>query len=409
MAKRRTEGKRAPNMASSIYKDETGRWHGRVTMGVRNDGRPDRRHVGGKTQSEVIQKVRALEKDREAGRTKRPGRAWTVEKWLRHWLENIAAESVRPKTYAGYATAVYKHLIPGLGAHRTDRLQPEHLETLYANLRRSGLKPATVHQVHRTLRAALNEAVRRGQIVKNPALVAKAPRLVEDEVEPFTVEEAQRILGVAADRRNGVRFALALALGIRQGEALGLEWRDLNVEEGTLTIRRALQRHTWRHGCDGDCGRKRGADCPNRYGGGLAVVDTKSKAGRRVVGVPQPLLQALTRHWAAQASERELAADLWEQGDWMFAQPNGKPIDPRADYEDWRSLLKDAEVRSARLHDARHTAATMLLVLQVPTRAVMDIMGWSQASMTTRYQHVPIEVLNGIASQVTSLLWRTST
>jgi integrase len=404
--KKREEGTRAPNMTASVYQGSDGRWHGRVTMGVRDDGKPDRRHVGAKTEAEVWRKVRDLEKDRDAGRVKRPGRAWTVEKWLTHWLDNIAAHNVRPKTYAGYQTAVKRHLIPGIGAHRTDRLQPEHLEKLYAAMRTKKLKPATVHQVHRTLRAAFNEAVRRGQIVKNPALVAKAPRLMEEEIEPFTVEEAQRILQAAAVRRNGVRYALALALGLRQGEALGLQWRDVDSKNGTLTIRRAIQRHTWKHGCDGTCGGKRGADCPRRHGGGLAVVDTKSRAGRRVMGVPPPLTRALIEHRRAQDKERELAADLWHEGDWVFAQPTGRPIDPRADYEDWRDLLKEAKVREARLHDARHTAATMLLVLKVPTRAVMDVMGWSQASMATRYQHVPIEVLNGIAKQVEELLWR---
>jgi hypothetical protein len=91
----------------------------------------------------------------------------------------------------------------------------------------------------------------------------------------------------------------------------------------------------------------------------------------------------------------------------MFAQPNGKPIDPRADYAEWRDLLKEAKVRPARLHDARHTAATMLLVLKVLTRAVMNVMGWSQASMAGRYQHVPVEVLTGIAGQTGGLLWES--
>ena len=106
----------------------------------------------------MLAKVRALEKDRDAGRIKRPGRAWTVEKWLRHWLDNIAAGRVRPKTYASYNTAVNR-LIDGLGAHRTDRFQPEHIERLYTTLLAKGLASATVHHTHRTLSAALNEAV----------------------------------------------------------------------------------------------------------------------------------------------------------------------------------------------------------------------------------------------------------
>jgi integrase len=135
------------------------------------------------------------------------------------------------------------------------------------------------------------------------------------------------------------------------------------------------------------------------------VVDTKSRAGRRVIGVPAQLMAWLTSHQTIQEKERELAADMWHDGGWVFAQPTGTPTDPRADYGEWCDLLQEAGVRPARLHDARHTAATILLVLKVPTRAVMNVMGWSQVNMTSRYQHVPAEVLTGIADQVGGLLW----
>lgn len=356
---KRDEVARAPNGASSIYLGKDDKWHGRVTVGGRDDGRPDRRHVEGKTEAQVIDKVRKLERARDDGRRIRTGKPWTLRKWLAHWLDNIAAPSVRPKTLAGYHTVVNRHLIPGLGAHRIDRLQAEHIEKLYAKLQREGLKPASVHHVHRTLRTALNEAVRRGHVAQNPAQVAKSPRLVEEEIEPFTVEEARRILTQASQRRNGVRFALALTLGLRQGEALGLQWRDVDFDAGTLTIRRAIQRHTWVHGCSNPhaCGEryhkkkpcKEGCRrhtracpppcrsdcteharwCPERRGGGLVAMETKSRAGRGSVGMPPPLVQALREHQQAQQVERETAADLWQAGDWTFTQPTGKPVDPR--------------------------------------------------------------------------------
>jgi integrase len=140
----------------------------------------------------------------------------------------------------------------------------------------------------------------------------------------------------------------------------------------------------------------------------LKEVDVKSRAGRRAVGIPAPLVEALRQHREAQAKEREIAAQLWHEGDWVFTQPNGRPIDPRADHDAWKALLQEAGVRDARLHDARHTAATMLLVLGVPTRAVMEVMGWSQMAMTTRYQHLSPELVGGIAEQVAGLLWRTN-
>jgi integrase len=132
--------------------------------------------------------------------------------------------------------------------------------------------------------------------------------------------------------------------------------------------------------------------------------------GRRIVSVPTPLVEWLNRHQQEQAAERDAATDTGTSdrppdGGWIFAETNGKPIDPRRDYQEWRDLLTAAHVRPARLHDARHTAATMLLVLKVPVRAVMDVMGWSEASMASRYKHVPDELKQEIAGQVAGLLW----
>lgn len=396
---------RASNGASSIYLGSDGDWHGRVTMGVRDDGRPDRRHVRGKTRTEVTRKVRALEKQRESGHVARPGRPWTLEQWLTHWVETIAAPAVRFKTLEGYRTAVRRHLIPGLGAHRLDRLQPEHFEKLYKKMQVAGLSAGTAHQVHRAARTALNEAVRRGHIAHNPVQLAKPPRLAEDEIEPLTVDEVRQLLTAALARRNGTRFALALALGLRKGEALGLQWRDVDLDAGAVVIRRALQRRPWQHGCGGACGRERGADCPDRHDGGLVVVEVKSRAGRRGVGLPDPLVDLLRTHRESQDEERRGAGQLWEEGGWLFAQPTGRPIDPRADHDDWKALLAAAGVRDARLHDARHTAATVLLLLGVPDRTVMGLMGWSQSAMTIRYQHLTTAVRHEVAANIGRLLW----
>lgn len=443
MPNRTEPGKRAPNGASSIYYSEYHQcWVGRVTMGVRDNGKSDRRTVKRTTEAEVIAAVRKLERQRDDGKVRRPGRPWKVHRWLMHWLDNIIGPTVRPKTAARYRTDIVEYLIPGLGEHRIDKLTAEHIEKLYTKLRdrQPALSASSIYHVHATLRTSLNEALRRRHITENPALIARPPKLIEPEIVPLTVDEARRILDTASERRNGVRFALALALGLRQGEAIGLKWSDLDsAAPNTITIRRALQRQTWQHGCTDPhvCGathhkvtpcrqnckaHKRACPppcppdctgharhCPARRTGGLVEAEVKSQAGRRIVSVPPQLRVWLDRHRADQAAERETAGTLWQGGDWMFAQPNGRPVDPRADYQEWRDLLTAAAVRRARLHDARHTAATMLLVLNVPVRAVMDVMGWSEASMASRYMHVPDELKHEIAGQVAGLLWSTST
>src|SRR6266511_773755 len=127
---------------------------------------------------------------------------------------------------------------------------------LHARMQEHGSAAGTAHQAHRTIRTALNEAVRLGHLARNPATLAKAPRLAEEEIEPYSVEEVRRLLVEAGRRRNSARWAVALALGLRQGEVLGLQWADVDLDKGTLRVRRGRLRPKYAHGCEGSCGRQ---------------------------------------------------------------------------------------------------------------------------------------------------------
>ncbi|MHA3700759.1 tyrosine-type recombinase/integrase [Jatrophihabitans sp. YIM 134969] len=410
---------RQPNGRSSIYKDGDGGWHGRVTMGVRSDGRVDRRHLRGKTKAEVATKVRELEKHREAGTKTEAGRAPTLETWLRRWLDTIARPRIKPKSYASYESDLRAHLIPHLGGHRIDRLQTEHIETMFAAMTRAGSSAGTVQHVKRTLNAALNEAVGRGMIGRNPVTRASTPRPTNEEIEPLTTDEARTVLEAASHEVNGAAWTLALCLGLRRGEVLALHWVDVDLEQGTITVRRSMGRLPWRHGCSDPvvCTKshhrpscKRGCTlhavrCPEKHGGGIVFDTPKSRAGRRTVTMPQTLIGVLRSHKAQQA-ERQLAAGKdWEPFGLVFTNDTGYPLDPDAHSKDWKRLLASCGVRPARLHDARHSAATYLLVQGVDSRTVMDMMGWSQLSMTQRYQHVVPELKREAAARMDSLLW----
>ncbi|MGW4309967.1 tyrosine-type recombinase/integrase [Streptomyces californicus] len=400
---------RQPNGASSIYLGKDGRWHGRVTVGVKDDGTPDRRHVSRKTRPEVTKVVRELERQRDTGAVRKAGQWWTVKTWLTHWVENIAAAHVSENTIDGYRVAVYHHLIPGLGAHRLEKLQPEHLERFYKKMQDSGSSAGTAHQVHRTLRTALNEAVRRKHLTANPASIAKAPKVEEEEVEPYTVEEVQRLLAEAARHRNTARWVIALALGLRQGEVLGMQWDDVDLELGVIRVRRGRLRPRYKHGCGDRCGRKPGF-CPQKINTRRETKNAKSRAGQRPIGVPEELLQLMRRHKEDQARERTVARDLWSEKGYVFTSPTGEPLNPNTDYHKWKELLKAAGVRDARLHDARHTAATVLLILGVSDAIVDAIMGWEpgkSARMRRRYQHLTSRVLKDTAAKVGVLLWGT--
>ncbi|MCC9311811.1 site-specific integrase, partial [Kitasatospora sp. RB6PN24] len=307
----------------------------------------------------------------------------------------------------GYRVAVYHHLIPGLGAHRLEKLEPEHLERFYRKMQDAGSAAGTAHQVHRTVRTALNEAVRRKHITENPATIAKAPVLDEEEVEPYSIEEVQQLLAEAAKVRNTARWVIALALGLRQGEVLGLQWEDVDFVAGVIRVRRGRLRPRYEHGCGDRCGRKPGY-CPKKIQTRRETKSTKSKAGKRPIGVPEQLMNLLLQHKATQERERLRARDLWVDKGYVFTSEVGEPLNPNTDYHRWKDLLKAAQVRDGRLHDARHTAATVLLILGVTDAVVDAIMGWEpgkSARMRRRYQHMTSPVLQQTAAKVDSLLW----
>ncbi len=370
---------------SSIYKGTDGRWHGYVSMGLKREGQRDRRHVSGTRRGDVAGKVRVLEQQRDSGVTSAAGKAPTVGQWLTHWLDTIAARKVRPRTLEGYRSKVRTHVEPALGHHRLDRLQPEHVEAFYAECAAAGMSSASVLQCHRILSRALKVAMQRGKVARNVCTLVDAPSLVRTEVDPLSAADARKLLVTARTGRNAARWSVALALGLRQGEALGLQWTDVDLERGTLTVRRALQR---------------------QQGRGLVFVEPKSRAGRRTVVLPTALRDGLRTHRAAQLEERIAAANVWQDSGLVFAQVNGRPIDPRRDWSDWKVLLQAAGVRDARLHDARHTAATLLLQQGVPARVAMQILGHSQISLTLgTYSHVVPELANEAAALMGEALW----
>lgn len=411
MAEERKRTRRA-NGESAIYFGKDGRWHARVPMGYKDDGTPYRRHLTRPTRKELVEEVRRLEKQRDEGSARQPGKPWTVEKWLWHWVENIAKPVVSENTYASYEVAVRVHLVPGVGKHRINRLEPEHLESLYRRMQKNGSKPATAHQAHRTIRTALGEAVRRGHAAKNAAALAKPPRIEEEEaeVEPYSLEEVQRLLIEVNKRRNSARWMLALALGLRQGETLGLRWSDVDLDNEYLKLRRNRLRPKYQHGCPeaSPCGRAAAGYCPDRVNVRRETKNTKSRAGRRAVPLPGPLVAMLRQHAEAQARERKAAGNLWAESDYVFTKPLGGPLSPNTDYHDWKRLLEDAKVRDGRLHDARHTAATVLMLLGVPDRVIDQIMGWepgTSARMRARYLHVPDAILKDVAQKIADAIW----
>lgn len=411
-------GTRKPNQRSSIFEGADGYWHGYVTVGHKPDGRLDRRHLQATTEAGVTNRVRKLEQDRERGETKKAGRAPTVAAWMTTYLDTIAPQRVTPKTLDAYWSQATNWIIPNLGRHRLDRLAPEHLDRLYAVMLDAGRAPSMVLKTHRILSRALKIAHRRGHVNRNVALLVDPPSSPEIEQQQLTLAEARKVLAATAELRNGTRWSVALSAGLRQGEALGLRWEYVDLDTGDVKVWWQLQRNRWRHGCDDphvcgerlhrptcpkDC-RRHATACPQRYGGGLVFRRPKGKS-RRTVTLPTRLVDALREHKAAQDLERDRAGEQWQDQDLVFATDTGRPVDPRRDWEEWKTILREAGVREVRVHDMRHTAGTLLVAQGVHIRAVQEILGHSDVRTTQGYTHIGSEVARDAARRMDSALW----
>lgn len=200
---------------------------------------------------------------------------------------------------------------------------------------------------------------------------------------------------------------------------MALTWDAIDLDAGTLWVKVAIHRSPWEHGCrsPGRCTyrnskgqvvpAKRGADCPQRVGGGFRVDDPKTTGSRRPLALSAPMIGHLRSHRAGQQKERLAAGSMWRgapNGGLVFATETGQPLARKADWADWRDLLIAAGVPHRRVHDARHTAATLLLLQGVSETAVMMMFGWSQKSTMQRYQHFVGPVARQVAAAMDDAL-----
>ena len=385
-------GKRPEGEGGKPYRFNDNWWRAEVMVGYNPDGTRRRKRVYGRTEKECMQALRAALRERDQGNLA-TGKAPKLIDWLDHWLANVPPKRLRERTRREYAGLIGNWVRNTRTAQiRIDKLTPEHLEALYKPLRDAGRSETTVTHLHRILSRALKVAVQRKKIAVNPATLLDAPQPAKYEPTVLTTAQVETLVDTARHDGHAARWLIALTLGPRQGESLGLAWDDIDMGEDTIRVRREIYRLAWLHGCNPEgepaCGRKRGVDCPARHSGGIFTGKPKSEAGTRNMPIPPQLKPLLEAHRAAQPEAEPWVSANGEALDLVFRRPDGRPLDMRQDWGAWKALLKKAGVPDVRPHDARHTAATTMLLLGVPPRVVMEIMGWSQASMLQRYQHV---------------------
>src|SRR5699024_9054165 len=365
------------------------------------DGRRRRKTIVRKYKQDLVAEMRKVRAEL-AERGDLPTSSPTLEQWLTYWLREVSARRVRPKTQYEREGDVRRYLTPTLGKIRLDKLTAEHVRRMHNHITEElGLSSTTALRCHRLLSVALRDAKRAGRVTRNVATTdyMDAPSAAVVDVRTLDQDEALQVLAAAATRADGARWALSLLTGARSGEAIGLEWDRVDFERGTLTFSWQLQRLTYEHGCgDTPCRFKRAGNCPHRLvrtpagfehrqvDGGLYLVRPKTRTGWRVVPLVDPLYSILERHHN-------------QAGNPTSGLVFGV-VDPRDDYQAWLQLLADAGVPRIRRHDARHTAATLLLALGVDTKVISQILGHSSVVTTRAYQHASLDMARAALTQL---------
>lgn len=392
-----------------------GRWQANYPVGIRANGSMILQSVYGKTKAECRAKARELATKHANGQTSTT-KAPRLLEWLHYFIDRSEADKrLRPRTANAYRSKVDNYV----QGHRVARkrltaLTADDLRAIYEPMREKKLSESTVAYMHRIIRRALNVAIQDGILARNPAERMDAPQQAAFEPQVYTTEEVRRMVQVAQGMDDGARMMLNLTLGPRQGEALGLSWPDVDFAKNRIRIVREVYTLPWKHGCAPDggvpvCGRKRGDGCPERKGGGYFSGPPKSASGKRSAPMPAQLAEALKEHREVQFLQRSKDWAPWVdqdgvEHDLVFCRPNGQPIHYRADWQAWKDFLKSAGVADGRVHDGRHTAATALLLLGIDARVVMEILGWSQMSMLSRYQHILEEMQDDVADRLSAHL-----
>ncbi|MEU3278238.1 site-specific integrase [Streptomyces antibioticus] len=314
----------------------------------------------------------------------------TIAEYLAYWLTNVAHGKVRRTTHVNYESLVRNYVTPEFGrkklvrltardiraflaktaitcrccAQGKDRKRPDHKRRCCALGKCCKKLPSdrTVRFLLVILRAALQHAVREDELPRNVARNVELSMGTKREIEPLTVKEGRQLLAAARDNRLWAAYELAVRIGLRRGELLGLRWSDVDLHEGVLTVRQALQ----------------------RVGGELMIVAPKTQRSARRAALPAECVTALRAQRAQQIADRKGAGNSWKgtgQG-LVFTTKNGTPTEPRNLNRSFEVLCLRAGIRKVRFHDLSHTGASLLHEQGADARMIMEVLGHSSIRVT---------------------------
>ncbi|MEU6897881.1 tyrosine-type recombinase/integrase [Streptomyces virginiae] len=382
------------NGEGTIYQRKDGRWEAAGYVLAAN-GTRKRVRVYGSTRREAADKLAEKIADSNRGLPVATADS-TVGDYLTYWLGSVAVHRLRENTHTRYAACVSLHLIPGLGTKKVARLTAKDIRAFLDRLRttcqcctqgldternrccavgeccQKQLSALTVTYVHSVLKSALEHAVREDELPRNVARNVKTTTHQPRRFRPLTAVEARQFLDATRADRLHALYELALRTGLRKGELLGLHWEDLDLDGGTASVRRSLQR---------------------TQSSGLTTLPTKTRASERRIALPTESVHSLKSHQQRQEVERKAAGVSWKDSGLVFTTPTGGPIDPANMTRRFGRFLDSAGLRRIRFHDLRHSTATLLLEQGVDLVVIKELLGHAHIGVTAGvYAHVRLRL-----------------
>jgi integrase len=292
----------------------------------------------------------------------------TLGEWLERWLASYAILHTSPRTAEGYQIIIRRHLVPSLGRVFLSQLQPQHIQEYYTHATSKGLSNRSILHHYRLLHKVLNDAVKQGLIARNIADAIDPPRAVSKEMTTLTSDEIASFLKAAEETPFHALFYTKIYTGLRRSEVLGLTWGNIDLDLCTLSVTQALHRPSGRS---------------------YVLRSPKSRAGRRRIDLPPSLTLVLRQYRVEQENQRDMLGKALTDDDFVFAHPNGTPWDPSTITHAFQRIIRNAALPHVRLHDLRHTHATLMLKAGVHPKIVSERLGHSNIGITLdTYSHV---------------------
>ncbi|WP_103110668.1 site-specific integrase [Brevibacillus reuszeri] len=299
----------------------------------------------------------------------------TITEYMNYWLENYAKTSTRHTTYSVYEQRANRYVIPSIGRLKLKDLKAMHLQKMYADLlkngatyRTGGISPITIRHIHGMIHRALENAVRWQIVPRNVAQMVELPRVEKKETVVLTKEQVQKLVEAAKGHELYIPILLAVTTGMRYAEIFGLPWKDIDLEKRTIHVRQQIVRTK----------------------GEYRLTEPKTKSSERIISLSESLVSPLRRHKADQAQQKLLIGASYNHDNLVCCRPgDGLPYSATPVRRKYNLLLEKAGLPPVRIHDLRHTVATLLLEQGVHPKVVSELLGHANIGITLdRYSHI---------------------